>query len=601
MATVIHRLRHDLLDHDGEVPAGGPVTAPGPDGTWQDIDYDDQDPAHWGPFRHLERTLDLARADGQGVTALRALDAWDRVAPHSDNWWYNEIGVPRTIGDILLLTSADTGTGAAANGTATARADRYARLVAGLAATRTVPPTGQNLVWSEGIALRAGLLAGDPAAVTAAVTAMSGVLRVTDAEGIQADMSFHQHGAQLYSGGYGHSLALDLSRWVHALHGTPWAFGAAEVALFTDFVLDGQRWAVHGGGFDFTTMGREVARAAAHHVPDALRTVVRRLLAAGAPRADELAAFDAAMAGDPDAPRPAGSRHYPRSDYLAHRPAGAGWSLSVRMSSTRTAPTECMNGENLRGRHLGDGVAAVRVGDDPEDGYRAVLPVWDWARLPGITAEQVPDPAALFPRPNGQHGASARVGAWTDGRHAVALHHLAGTDGFTDGWKAWFCFDDAYVALGTAISAPGAAHPVVTTVDQRLATGPLTTGPGWVHQGRIGYVRPAGVPGTDAPAARVTKRTGRWWDLSSSGDDTRRTAEVFWTGFDHGPAPAGASYACLVLPGADAATTAARAAAPGFTVLAATPATLAVRCDRTGVTLTAHTEGPEPRFTREEA
>ncbi|MET8337496.1 polysaccharide lyase family 8 super-sandwich domain-containing protein [Streptosporangium canum] len=48
-----------------------------------------------------------------------------------------------------------------------------------------------------------------------------------------------------------------------------------------------------------------------------------------------------------------GCRYYPRSDYLVHRRLA--WPVSVRMASTRTAPTESMNGENLRGRHLGDG------------------------------------------------------------------------------------------------------------------------------------------------------------------------------------------------------------------------------------------------------
>ncbi|MFR9726825.1 polysaccharide lyase family 8 super-sandwich domain-containing protein [Streptomyces sp. MS19] len=569
LGTVTGRLRRDLLEHRTAPAADEPHA----DGTWPDIDYTGRDRAAWPPYEHLERTLDLARDPARHPAAARALDAWARLDPRADNWWYNEIGVPRLLGDILLLTADHL-----APARVTAWADRLA------AAAGTVPLTGQNLVWSQGITLRRGLITGDPALVARAATAMATVLRVTDAEGIQADLSFHQHGAQLYGGGYGRSLALDLSRWIHALHGTPWAFGAEEVALFTAFTLDGQRWLVHGDGFDFTTMGREVARAGAHHIRDELRTVVRRLLAAGAPRADELAAYAAQLAGE--GLGPSGSRAYPRSDYLAHRPPG--WSLSVRMASTRTAPTESMNGENLLGRHLGDGVAALRVGDADEDGYRAVLPLWDWARLPGTTAEQIPDPAALFPRPNGQHGASAHVGVRTDGRLAVAAYDLTGTDRFTAGWKAWFCFEDAYVALGAGIAAPGAVHPVVTTVDQRLATGPLTTGHGWAHHGRAGYVALAGPA---ALTARVRERSGSWEDLSTTGDGARLTADVFWAGFDHGPAPAGAAYACLVLPGADAETTARRAAAPGVTVLANAPGVQSVRHDATGAVLTARHDG----------
>ncbi|WP_052849247.1 polysaccharide lyase family 8 super-sandwich domain-containing protein [Streptomyces avicenniae] len=573
LGTVIDRLRRDLLE-DGGPPA---AKEPGADGTWADIDYTGRDRASWQPFRHLERTLALARDPVRHPAALRALDAWGRLDPRADNWWYNEIAVPGCLADILLLT-----TGAPAP-------DRLAPWTARLAAAPgTVPLTGQNLVRSQGVLLRRGLLTGDPALVASAAGAIASTLRVTEAEGIQPDLSFHQHGAQLYSGGYGHGFSLDVSGWILALHGTPWAFGPAQVALFTDFTLDGQRWAVHGGGFDLTTMGREVARADAHRrARDGLATVVRRLLAAGAPRAAELTAFARQLAGE--GPPPVGSRAYPRSDYLAHRPPG--WSLSVRMASTRTAPTESMNGENLLGRHLGDGVAAVRVGDAPEDGYRAVLPLWDWARLPGVTAEQLPDPGALFPRPNGQHGASAHVAVGADGRHAVAALDLTGTDRFTSGRKAWFCFEDCYVALGAGISAPSALHPVVTTVDQRLATGPLTTGQGYAHHGRIGYVA---LGGGTAPAARVAERSGSWDDLTTIGADTRLTAAVLWTGFDHGPAPLDASYACLVLPGADARTTARRAAAPGVTVLANGPDVQSVRHEATGAVLTVRHDAAGP-------
>src|SRR5690348_17434716 len=47
-------------------------------------------------------------------------------------------------------------------------------------------------------------------------------LRITDSDGIQADYSFHQHGAQLYSGGYGLGFANDVGRFIALAWGTPW-------------------------------------------------------------------------------------------------------------------------------------------------------------------------------------------------------------------------------------------------------------------------------------------------------------------------------------------------------------------------------------------
>ncbi|ACU34467.1 polysaccharide lyase family 8 super-sandwich domain-containing protein [Actinosynnema mirum] len=485
----------------------GPGLPPLPDGTWADIDYADHDAADFPPLEHLRRALSLP--DGQ---RLKALEAWRRLAPRSDNWWYNEIGAPRLVGDALLGADLD-------------RAQRATWGTWLAEQAGPVPMTGQNLVWAQGIELRRGLVEDDPELVRRAVARMSEVLRTGDGEGIQEDLSFHQHGPQLYSGGYGASLVADLALWVRAVHGTPWAFGAAEVRLLADFLVDGQQWAVHGGGFDFTTMGREIARADAHHRTADLRAAVLRLLECDPPRTAELTAFDDRLAGH-GAPL-VGTRWYPRSDYLVHRRPG--WSLSVRMSSGRTVPTECLNGENLLGRHLGDGVAALRLGDQAEDGYRSVLPVWDWARLPGVTTEQG---RSLRPRPDQPRGGGEAIG-WSDGENGVAALRLAGVEGFTEGWKTWFCFADAVVALGAGITAPDAVGPVVTTIDQRLA-----------DHGSVTYV-----PMTTGHFSGVERRTGSWRDLSGVESGRPVEADVFVMGFDHGPRPENASYACLIAPG----------------------------------------------------
>lgn len=450
--------------------------------------------------------------------------------------------------------------------------------------------TGQNLIWAQGIVLPNGLLTGRGDLIASAVAQMATTLQVTDGEGIQDDFSFHQHGALLYTGGYGAALVEDASLWVYLAHDTPWAFPAEHVRTLTDYLLDGVQWAVHGASFDFTTMGRNITRAGSHYQGAAtLRAAIDRLLAAGAPRRAELAAFGARRdAADSQAsPGLVGCRYYPRSDYLVHRRPG--WSVSVRMSSSRTVPTESMNGENLRGRHLGDGVAAIRVGDSSEDGYREVIPVWDWARLPGITAEQPAHPADLLPRPNGGHGACGDVAGWSDGRFGIAVMRLAGTDGFADGWKAWFCLDDVVVALGAGISAPTATRPVVTTVDQRLGEGPISSHSGdgsllYAHHGRIGYV-----PLSDHGSVFIdaADRSGSWSEVTASGSVEAWSARVFCIGFDHGRRPQAATYACLILPGADPAATAEWAAAPDITIVANTAAVQAVRCHRSRITLTA--------------
>ncbi|MEU4738872.1 polysaccharide lyase family 8 super-sandwich domain-containing protein [Actinosynnema sp. NPDC023658] len=485
-----------------------------PDGTWPDVDYASRDAADFPALEHLRRAQALPPAE-----RLTALEAWRRLAPRSDNWWYNEIGAPQVVGDALLDLDLSP----------TDRASWGEWLAAAIG---PVPKAGQNLVWVSAIHLRRGLITRDDAVVTEAVERMCSVLAFTDEEGVQRDHSFHQHGPQLYSGGYGASLVASLTRWLHL-------FPEPAVRFFTDFLLDGQQWFAHGSSYDFAAMGRELVRPDAHRL-DSLREAVDRL--SGSPyRAEEVAALAARLDGD--GPPLVGTKWFPRSDYLAHRRPT--WAFAVRMSSTRTVPTETLNGENTLGRHLGDGVATFRVG--AADGYREVLSRWDWARLPGTTTEQG---RSLLPRPYLERGAAEDVLGWADGEHGVAVMRLAGVDRFTDGWKAWFCFPDAVVALGAGISAPG-ANRVITTVDQRLAVDEPTTG---------------------GPTAGAVRHGGLTY-LPLSPHFASVENGIFTLGFDHGPGPVHASYACVVAPDL-----------PEVEVLANTPAVQSVRCG--GTTLT---------------
>jgi chondroitin AC lyase len=553
-----------------------------PGGTWADIDFNEKDPTNveFPPLRHVARALQLA-LHGFLDEALAALDTWRTARISSDNWWYNEIAAPQLVADTLL---------AASDRLTTAHREQWGRWLAGTAGG--VPLTGDNLLWAKAIVLRQGLLTADSDLVESAKVLISSVLQTTDADGIQEDFTYHHHGPLLYSGNYGAALGPEVALWVWVLNETRWALSNDAVSTFANFLLEGQRWAVHGGGFDFPTMGRAVSRSDGHNSVERLRTTLDRLLRASPPRREELEAFDcwlaAADSGDTRqlaAGAPVGSRYFPCSDYLVHRRPT--WSVTVRMSSSRTIPTESLLGENLRGRYLGDGVAPVRLGHAPQDGYRAALPLWDWSRLPGVTAARPERPDDLFPRANGERGTSAQVDGWANGSHGIAVMRLCGTDSLTDGWKAWFCFPDWFVALGTAISAPYAHMGVVTTIDQRLAVGPVTVGPTtsarqYVHHGRLGYIS---LSAPEQLIAGVEQRTGSWADISQSGSTVQMSAPLFSVGFDHGPCPQAASYACLVLPDIDAATVASRAEAPGVVIESDQYQSLSVRCERTGTVL----------------
>ncbi|MFD0663347.1 polysaccharide lyase family 8 super-sandwich domain-containing protein [Thermocatellispora tengchongensis] len=398
--------------------------------------------ATWAPFEHVTRLAHLAR-DRPGQ-AMRALDAWLRLDPVCPNWWYNQLGVPRRLGDAALLLHPRL---------TAAQRERVGELLGRATWDRM---TGQNLLWTAQVAIRRSLLAEDLAGLAEAFRRAAGLLVTTCEEGIQPDYSFHQHGAQLYSGGYGHTFAMETAALAALCAGTPLAFSGEALAVLSDFLLDGQRWMVHAGRYDITCMGRESSREgnAAHAAR--LASAARALADAGAPRADELRAF--VEGGHP----PTGTRAFWRSDYLAvHRPA---WSAAVKVSSSRTVLSEAGNGEGLAGWHLCDGVCHLwRTGEE----YHELWPVQDWRHLPGATVAYRGGPLPLSDF--GDHtGGSEFAGVLSDGRYGMAAMHLR-RDG-VEARKAWFFFMEEFVALGTGITGTDAGTPCTPPSTRRLCT-----------------------------------------------------------------------------------------------------------------------------------
>jgi chondroitin AC lyase len=143
--------------------------------------------------------------------------------------------------------------------------------------------------------------------------------------------------------------------------------------------------------------------------------------------------------------------------------------------------------------------------------------------------------------------------------------------------KAWFFFDDGYLALGAGITCDS-DNPVATSVNQcRLSGGAdsdVARRDDWLHHGGVGYVF------ADAPRVKLTTglQTGDWADI---GAQSGRVAErVFNLWLDHGPRPNDASYVYSVYPAATAEHTAQRAAKPEFVVIANTSKQQAVFHER---------------------
>jgi len=228
-----------------------------PDGTWPDIDYANRDGGSWEPFEHLDRMRDLAILFRSGsspaelsATVRQALIAWVERDPQSDNWWYNSIGTPHEVGTVLLLMRDAF------------LPEEMPGSLEIVQRARTRP--GPDNTHTVRIGLIAAVLAENEAGAEAVLSVLWPIVRVGSGEGIQADASYHFHGPQLYSGGYGRGHGMTIARLMAVVAGTRFAAPPEAVEAFSHFILDGSQWMLRGGAFEVTARARDLAPGVGH-------------------------------------------------------------------------------------------------------------------------------------------------------------------------------------------------------------------------------------------------------------------------------------------------------------------------------------------------
>jgi chondroitin AC lyase len=416
-------------------------------------------------------------------------------------------------------------------------------------------------------------------------------------EGIQADDSFHQHGVQLYNGGYGLSYVNDVGRFIAFAWGTRFQIPSDRMAIFSSYVLDGEQWMVRGDIIDYSVVGREITRKGMDVAPNdwtigpispagpaySLPNVISLLANESVPRRLEFQRFAARLRGQVHVPEFTGNKQFWCSDYMAHRRQA--FFTSVKMLSTRMQNSEIVNGEGKKSEHLSDGVNFLYLTGDE---YKDIFPVWDWTKHPGTTAIQgtldTGEKISISTR-----GTTRFDGGVSDGIYGMAAMDLH--RGNLSAKKAWFFFDDSYLCLGAGITlTDDAEHTVATDVNQMLLKGPVfmsdsrrpvedgvhsyqARDAAWVFHDGVGYILN---PGTRVHLA-VGSQTGRWSDIGDGvglapgiSPDRPITLRVFDLWIDHGHSPRGDVYQYLVLPAASLRKTIERARKPTIQVLSNT-------------------------------
>jgi chondroitin AC lyase len=574
------------------------------DGSFIDINYNETPAGGWGPWDHTRRLIVMAKAyrtPGQRLyrdPTLRAqIDAalaytktfyGANIIP-TGNWWFWTIGIPIDLAPTLVLMQGEVN--------AQTHDDLVRAMQLRIGSSPTARglvgpvPVGENLVWSSFTHLCLGLLKNDAAMLTAVRDAMNSVTKPTTGEGIKRDRSFHQHGAQLYTGGYGGSFANDAARYALITRGTSYELPDESLTSLSDYVADGIAWTLYGSYFDVSVISREVARSSTSGFngiaamlqtsqittprTNEIRASAAKMLATwNGTMPSELAALAAKVeAAHYPASWPSGHRHYYTSDYTVHRRNG--WFASVKMFSTRTKSGEKTNEENLLGARQSDGrFYLVQRGD--EYFGRDIWPAFDWTRLPGTTVEQKADTASDIYG----YGTRTFAGGTGDGNNGVTAMELAPLQSTLTARKAWFFFDDAIVFLTNSITSPS-ANRVETIINQWPlvnATAQLTRRDDWALLESVGYWFPTAV---ELHTSRDT-RTGTWASLGGSSDTTAHTKSFVTLWLDHGTAPVNASAEYVIVPNQTSTSMAAWAASRPISIVTNNDTVSAARDNRTG-------------------
>lgn len=531
-----------------------------PDGSWPDINYKDLSRTGFDHARHLDNMILLSRAyrkhDSQWYqnpqvkeAALSAMDFWLENDFICDNWWWNEMGTPGRIINIMLVMDTDL------NEDQIRRGLRIAGR-ANLEASGARP--GGDLIQIAAMLGKQALFRRDETVLQRVVTVMAEEIKVTTGRGLKPDMSFHHRVDNVICTlSYGLGYANAFSYWAVKFAGTKYRLPEDATQLLTDYFLDGIcKSMVYGKYPDTGAKNRDLSRkgtlrAAGPELPE-------NLLKVSEYRKAELIEIVRIRRGEAT-PALTWNRFFWHSDYLTHQRPD--WFASVRMHSSRNHTMEQPhNEEGLKMHHVGDGSNFVSLTGRE---YFDIFPVWDWQKIPGATVVQKP----VHPhwKEIAKKGLTDFVGAVSDGQYGAVAMDLESAHDPLKARKAWFFFDDEYVCLGSSISAE-AETPVYTTINQALLSGdviakakkdqrvlekgehliPHTT---WVLHAGVGYVFPSHA---DVHISNE-QATGSWRQINHQASSSAAGVkmDVFSLWFDHGVKPQGASYEYIVVPSAE--------------------------------------------------
>ncbi|WP_461533966.1 polysaccharide lyase family 8 super-sandwich domain-containing protein [Sinomicrobium sp.] len=508
-------------------------------GQWSDIDYTDQKLADWKPTWHLQRVEKMAYAwknpnsdnfgkDDLWQAIIKGLRHWLDHKYKSDNWWFNRIGVPRIMRDILFLLNDDL--------SSEDRKEALEVLYQFRGQSDTRGPVGlgkgANLIWIADLGLHYGILTENKELVKEYRDHIVEEIKVSTGEGIQPDYSYHQHHSRLQIYHYGEAFLRQTVRLAWELRETSFAFPEEKVNILEDFVFEGWQWMARGINTVPGTIDRASSRVGELRSPD-IRKLIPLLKELSPQRAEEYTTLLQYQEGRSHL---TGFRYYPYSDFTVYH--NDDFSFFLKTISRRTLSTEQINGENLKGQLLNSGDAyIVRNGKE----YYNMMPVWDWKFLPGVTAFRG---AERIDRKD----FVGSVGSWESGLTAMD-YKLEDSSGYASlsARKIWAVHNNMVVCLISGLNPVNVKGEVYTAIDQSSLQGEVRVseidkalgkgehileGVDWIYHSGIAYI-----PLSSACVnIKIGAVSGRWSEINTSRPDQLLTEDIYLPVMKHNTA-----------------------------------------------------------------
>ena len=564
--TIMQRIRNDYKQENPDITSILKVYND-TKGTFTDIDYSRTDKTNWPPYTHISRIKQMAFAytnssnkqygsDALYNKIVKALRYWPTQKAKSENWWYNELAVPRDLA--FTLVQMRTGKKRVPAKLESSLLQYIKKNSRKLESFDPAAGVGASMAY-----IYRSCLEKNKTDLAYAISKYAESLKYTTDNGCQYDGSYLQHGKQLYIGGYGSDYFSYTTQIAGYVRGTQFAFSKEQIAFLSTTLRNIFYAPVRGRYISNTVSGRSISRPNSLSMKEE-KVYAERMIDIDPAHADEYRTIINRIEEkvDPSEGISPSHTHCFLADYSLHRRPS--YLFDVRLSSTRACRVEYGNNENLKGYFLADGCTnLLKRGNE----YYNIFPTWNWARVPGTTAPQMKD-IPLGKNEWALYGTSTFAGGVSDSLYGATAY--AYDDQYADintkAHKAWFFFDDEIVCLGAGITSTS-GYEVMTTANQCLAsgTGAVTykvrgkkqyqmqkggkglhgqTGVQWTMYDGVGYVFPQG--GKIEMTCQQAK--GSWYDINNVYSKDIKSNDVFTLAVTHGRNPSNATYAYYIVP-----------------------------------------------------